>query len=257
MSVVSAADQHVYDDRYRGAYRQHVAGYEAARWTALERTLRSLLIEGRVSRVIDYGCGNGLFTPLLSERWPDADISGADISAVALEGFRRRLRAGEDRAMHIRDDRVDAPDGSFDVAMAVEVLEHVRDLGATLREVVRLLRPGGVFIWTTPCANAGSLEHAVAHLSGRVGRSETGERRWTWEDPTHLRRLTTGEAKRAARDAGFRSVKVRCRAHAMSYLATPLVGGRWTKLAETLMDAEHRWLRWLPTGASMIGVARK
>jgi SAM-dependent methyltransferase len=42
------------------------------------------------------------------------------------------------------------PDGSFDAVVAVEVLEHVDEDGRFLREVYRVLRPGGTFVMTTP-----------------------------------------------------------------------------------------------------------
>ncbi len=52
---------------------------------------------------------------------------------------------------------------SFDVVVAVEVLEHVDDDAAFLREVARVLRPGGTFIMSTPNGDASPHPHNADH----------------------------------------------------------------------------------------------
>ena len=55
---------------------------------------------------------------------------------------------------------IPAPDASFDVVLCTEVLEHVPDPIAALRELVRLVKPGGYIILTAPCC---SLVHFAPH----------------------------------------------------------------------------------------------
>lgn len=52
--------------------------------------------------------------------------------------------------LHARPDALPAEDGAFDVVVSVDVQEHLEDPGAFLREVVRITRPGGHVVVTTP-----------------------------------------------------------------------------------------------------------
>lgn len=248
----------LYDERYRRGYRTELQGYEAARARAIGHALRGHARPMGARRVLDYGCGNGLFHATIREALPGIALSGCDVSAEALAQIERM-----DPSVHtelIRDDRSAFDDDSFDCITCIEVLEHVAHPDRTLREIARVLRPGGLLVATTPCANAGSLEHLVASVTRRIDRSSTGERRWRWEDPTHLRRYTGAELRRDLHDSGFDRVRLRYRAHAMSYLCTPLcAGGRpsWcVRGGEWLMSLEYRLLRWLPCAASMVVIAR-
>ena len=108
----------------------------------LREFVRSL---GRADRVLDLGCGDGRLTAEL-----DADeLTGADVSALALERARRRLPNAR-----LVDLEPDAPlpfeDGDFDLVLLAETLEHVRDVQLLLSEVRRVLRPGGTLALTTP-----------------------------------------------------------------------------------------------------------
>ena len=50
-------------------------------------------------------------------------------------------------------------DNKFNIITSIEVMEHVEDLTAYVKDIYRLLKPGGIFIWTTPCANKYSIEY--------------------------------------------------------------------------------------------------
>jgi 2-polyprenyl-3-methyl-5-hydroxy-6-metoxy-1,4-benzoquinol methylase len=263
MSKTPTAVEHealssTYDSRYRGDYRARLSGYEISRHRALGHFLRSHLDADGVKRILDYGAGRGLFIPLWRELFPGATIAASDISAVALESLRAE-RGPEHPTIHMNDGHLPADHaGEFDLVVSVEVLEHVANLDTTLRDIHACLRPGGLFVWTTPCANVGSIEHIFAAATGRIRRSETGERRWSWEDPTHLRRLTTKEAAAAWCAVGFEAPVFRLRAHLFSFLVTysplrRLPGG----FASRLMDLDYLLFRRFPNGASMIGMARK
>jgi len=67
------------------------------------------------------------------------------------------------------ENRIDAPDHFFDRVLAVHVLEHLANLPATLREVVRVLRPGGVFSVVIPCEGG---------MGYRLGRYFTSQRQF-------------------------------------------------------------------------------
>jgi len=159
----------------------------------------------------------------------------------------------------VKNNTAELPPASFDLCVSIEVMEHVLDLPAYLADVCRLLRPGGMFVWTTPCANRFPIEHAYARLTDNIARTGEGAVRWKFEDPAHLRRLTSVQAEAALRRAGFVRAGFRFRAHLFSFVCDRLMrrlpAGR--QLFERAMRLDYALFRRLPNGASMLGWAIK
>ena len=95
-----------------------------------------LLTKNQRGRTLDYGCGGSPYRELLTDLRPyvRADIPPGDGLDLTLDAD--GLLAGE-------------PDGSYDLVLSTQVLEHVPDAPRYLVEAHRLLRPGGVLIVTT------------------------------------------------------------------------------------------------------------
>ena len=112
---------------FNPTYQRHVATY---------RLCAPLLPDGKV---LDLGCGVGhSFTEL-----GDRETVGVDLSEEALEG--------QDRETHVADMRaLPFADGTFAAVLSVQSIEHVPDPQSVLREVVRVLEPGGTAIFVTP-----------------------------------------------------------------------------------------------------------
>jgi len=94
-------------------------------------------------RVLDVGCGAGSIAKAVKRERPDLDVMGCDLSESALataradaEGVDFRLATAE---------RLPFEDGTLDFVWIVDVLEHVDDPERVLREVARVLKPGGGF----------------------------------------------------------------------------------------------------------------
>jgi ubiquinone/menaquinone biosynthesis C-methylase UbiE len=191
--------------------------------------------------------------------FPRAEIFGADISSVALEQLNEKYAEFSGKTSSIHDNKTDFEDGFFDMVVSVEVMEHVDDVQAYLREIFRLLKPGGKFIWTTPCANRYSIEHIYSRAKKLIEATGEGYRRWTWEDPGHLRRLTSDEIEQLLLQSGFSGVLFRFRAHFFSFVCTQLRAKRIIpeNVANYLMKFDYLFFKKLPNAASMIGCAIK
>jgi SAM-dependent methyltransferase len=124
-----------------------------------ERELRLL---GDVSgkRVLDLGCGSGQASIALARQ--GAHAIALDASARQLERARRLAETEEVRVEWHRGDLADLAflrADSVDVAFSAHALAEVEDLDRVLRQVHRVLRPGGAFVF--------SYEHPVALCTGR------------------------------------------------------------------------------------------
>lgn len=248
----------IYDKRYSESYREHLTGYEVARWKALEHFIASIVRIRTPQKVLDYGAGSGLYAPLWISLFPSAELNFCDISSVAMEKFKAKYPQYADGYHLLVEGQAAAfPDNSFDVVVSVEVMEHVRNIAFYLQDIHRLLKPGGYFIWTTPCANRFSIEHVFSSVTGQIEPTHEGYRRWTWEEPTHIRRLRSREIKTLLKQQGFSDIRLRFRAHFFSFLCTYLPTQRALRLREKLMSLDYTLLRNLPNGASMIGGAQK
>lgn len=112
----------------------------------------------RARDVLDVGCGAGHWgRALLPHLHEDARLVGADVEESFLELARK---AGDPRRTEYvvgRAEKLPFPDASFDLVTCQLVLIHVRDPAVALREMKRVLRPGGVLLAAEPDNRAGNL----------------------------------------------------------------------------------------------------
>ncbi len=96
--------------------------------------------------VLDIGCGPGTLTIDLARHVAPGRVVGIDAVPEVLAGARQRAgEAGLDVEFRQGDAyRLDVPDDSFDVVHAHQVLQHLADPVAALREMHRVARPGGI-----------------------------------------------------------------------------------------------------------------
>jgi SAM-dependent methyltransferase len=133
---------------------------EEVRWQAVDKYYS--IIDGRArfwedflrarcpgKRVLEYGCGQGKYTPRLVEF--GADVTAIDLSETAMENARAGARAAgvqiEFRAMDAES--LDFPDQTFDVICGNAILHHL-DLDRSFSEVARTLKPDGAAIFMEP-----------------------------------------------------------------------------------------------------------
>jgi SAM-dependent methyltransferase len=128
----------------------HVAGWIMGRRSsnvARNRWAVELLDVQPTDRVIELGCGPGVAVAALATRASRGLVVGVDHSPVMIRQARRRnraaIRAGRVRLVHAPVQDLSSGDGPFDAALAVNTLGMWPDPAARLRELARLLRPGG------------------------------------------------------------------------------------------------------------------
>ena len=109
-----------------------------------ERVLTALQLQAGEC-VLDLGSGPGLLAvDLLRQIGPQGRLEGIDLSATMLALAQRRCSARANaRFQGGSVTTLPYPDASFDVAVSIQVYEYVEDLDLALRELHRVLRPGG------------------------------------------------------------------------------------------------------------------
>jgi SAM-dependent methyltransferase len=135
-------------------------------------------------RILDAGCGTGALLDRL-QSWPGVELYGLDYSGQALAYTRQR---GHHHLIQGDLTRLPFPDGTFDVVTALDVVEHIREDEGALREVNRILRPGGVLLVSVPAYRFLWGPHDTALQ--------------------HFRRYTRREMATLMRRAGFRVSKL-------------------------------------------------
>lgn len=116
-------------------------------------------------RVLDAGCGDGRYTRhILRRADAGALVAGFDLSLHMLRRAARRLK--NSRALHVSADltRLPYPDACFDAVVCGWVLEHLPDPRPGLRELARVLQPGGkLLLMTTEDTLTGAMCSGLWH----------------------------------------------------------------------------------------------
>lgn len=145
----------MYPPAYQGAPLTAPQG----RFDAHLALLRAALPGG--GRVFDYGCGRGEFMATVMAAGYAADGSEYNPAYVAeLQAAFVQSRVWTIDPM-ASDPVAEAPSGAYDVIAFSNVLEHLADPGATLRQLMRLLKPGGLVLADGPIEANGSLVNAL------------------------------------------------------------------------------------------------
>jgi 2-polyprenyl-3-methyl-5-hydroxy-6-metoxy-1,4-benzoquinol methylase len=98
-------------------------------------------------RVLDLGCGAGTPSKVLMRDTDRYAVVGADLSRAALDAY---IAATGRAGVQLDAQRLPFADGSFDVVVSDDVVEHLVDTDAYAKEIHRVLAPGGWLFLSTP-----------------------------------------------------------------------------------------------------------
>lgn len=149
-------------------------------------------------RLLDVGCGEGLFGAAVKKRFPACETWGVELVAKAAE----KAASRNDRVVNVPLENSDIPAGYFDVVTMNDVLEHIAWPASTLGAVKRVLKPDGTLVISLPNVQF------LLNVLNLVLRND-----WQYQDcgildHTHMRFYTTKSASRLLEDAGFRVEKI-------------------------------------------------
>jgi len=153
----------------REAYARVATAYPPEAHNGLMRleqsTVLELLDDPRGRRVLDVGCGSGRYLRLIAERGA-ALVAGCDFVPEMVA----RAREISPRVAVARAEGLPFPSAAFDLAVCGLVVGHCRELEPVLAELGRVLRPGGVMVYSDihPAGTLAGWERSLPDARGRV-----------------------------------------------------------------------------------------
>ena len=139
------------------AYLERAADYDAENANKGRTLLKKAALvsapitqraKGRVISILEIGCGTGLFTQLLAERFPNARITATDAFAPMLDFAKQRLAACSNVTLAQYDaETAGRFDQRFDVVCGVDLIHHLSDPVAGLRHWRELTASGGGLVF--------------------------------------------------------------------------------------------------------------
>lgn len=139
--LLDSGERVIPDNSARGFTHVNFVRHKAAHLYAIRQ------LQG-TGRVLDVGCGVGYGSALVAAQV--REVVGIDVSEPSIARAKAQYRSENLKFAAMPATELDFPDGSFDAAYSIQVIEHIEDVELHLSEVTRVLRPGGRFIVATP-----------------------------------------------------------------------------------------------------------
>jgi 2-polyprenyl-3-methyl-5-hydroxy-6-metoxy-1,4-benzoquinol methylase len=169
---MNSTEFNIYKTRYRNAIQQVLSETEKGRldeaafpayshknpiinwlfWQRLRKVMEHVE-NSQYENILDFGCGSGVMLPFLSNI--SKQVIAMDVDLLPIQSVRKYIPIANN--VQIKDatkiNIIDLPKNSFNLIIALDVLEHVQDLSKTLSELFSLLKPNGQLIVSGPTEN--------------------------------------------------------------------------------------------------------
>lgn len=165
-------------------------------------------------KILDVGCGDSFYLYLLSSLNLEVDLTGIDFDARALVSARKNLK--DKKVTLIKSDlmkKIPFVDESFDKVLACEVIEHLPDDIKGLKEVYRVLKPGGKIVISVPHQNYPFLWDPINWLLERLIGKHIKNGFWAGIWHQHLRLYTPLQLASILKETGFKKIDMKLMTH--------------------------------------------
>jgi ubiquinone/menaquinone biosynthesis C-methylase UbiE len=182
--------QKVPPNYYQDSVKKNVLQRIWHRWRI--RTLEKV-INNRYRSVLDIGCAGGYLTNILSKLTKCSKIIGLDLSDKAVEYAQEKYGSKKISFMVSDAQNIHLPSSKFDLVSAIEILEHVENPLAVLKEIHRVLKSNGTLLLAVPISNFGfeTIWYLWTKTKGRV-----------WKD-AHLHKFKNKDIVDIIESSGF------------------------------------------------------
>ncbi|HCE44129.1 MAG TPA: hypothetical protein DET40_11320 [Lentisphaeria bacterium] len=177
-----------------------------------ELVIKNFISDKKPSALLDLGCGSGWFSFEMSECSPGTVIYGIDVSTYRTDLFRKQImsRNRQDKmaSAAANGENLPFPDAFFEVVVMDEVIEHLLEPGRTLKEAMRVLKPGGHLLITTPSRFMTRFWKTAAIVPTFIKRLFKGET-LSRQNTARLREqlFSCHKIRRLVEDSGFETEK--------------------------------------------------
>ena len=157
------------------------------------------LVEPTGGVVLDVGCADGVFTKVVLDKSKAERVVGVDVLKDSIDWAEKHWKKEKRMEFMVADGhKLPFKGAAFNAAFALEVLEHVADPGKVLKEIFRVLKPGGYAVFLVP-----SDSFLFKTLWYNFWTKTRGS---VWDD-THIQSYTDNNLIKLAKKAGFRIEK--------------------------------------------------
>lgn len=192
----SGDDPAYFYERFAADFDREMNAYEVSKRLRLvfDEGLAGVGLEGR--RLLDAGCGTGLFSQVASER--GARVTSVDVGPGLLAEVAKKCDS--ERVVGSVEELPFA-DASFEVVVCTEVIEHTPEPSRAVTELARVLEPGGTLVLTTP----NRVWHPAIRLA-QLLRMRPYEGLENWIGWSRLRELLSAEGLSVQGMQGFNAL---------------------------------------------------
>ncbi|MFH1824874.1 MAG: class I SAM-dependent methyltransferase [Candidatus Firestonebacteria bacterium] len=182
--------QKYYPENYFYTVNKEDLYKEAIKSIIFKRRVNFLEKFGKSGKLLDVGTGDGLFLKILTDKgW---DVSGVEPSITAASFAKSKLNL---KIYNSGLKEANLKEKEFDFISMWEVLEHISDPNENIKEVCRLLKDDGAFIFSVP--NFNSLQRLLFNKYW-----------YGLKAPTHLYHYTSKTVRKLLSNNGFKDVKI-------------------------------------------------